>query len=190
MPADHFDLVTRWRLDAPAEKVWQVLSDAERWPEWWPCVEAVEKIDPGGTNGENSLWAYTWKTMLPYRLRLEFRMTRIAAPVLLEADVRGDVAGRGLCRIYRQEHRTVVQYEWNVRLCRSWMKRLAPLARPVFLWNHRMVMRQGEASLAARLASDGGTLSPDPPARHGGAVTAGACSAPPRHSIQESRPPR
>jgi uncharacterized protein YndB with AHSA1/START domain len=160
MPADRFELVTRWRLDAPAEDVWRILSDAERWPEWWPCVESVEKIHPGGTDGENSLWAYTWKTMLPYKLRLEFRMTRIAAPVLLEADVRGDVAGRGLCRIYRQEHRTVVRYEWNVRLCRSWMKWLAPLARPVFLWNHRMVMRQGEACLAARLARDGANRRP------------------------------
>jgi hypothetical protein len=152
MPANHFALVSIWHFDAPVEQVWQVLSDAERWPDWWPFVEAVEKIDPGEPSGQYSVWRHTWKTMLPYKLRFELCVTRIEAPVLLEADVRGDVAGRGICRIYQNDRHTVVRYEWNVRTCRHWMKWLAPIARPIFLWNHHMVMQRGEAQLAIRLA--------------------------------------
>lgn len=156
LPADHFQLVSFWHLDAPVEQVWRVLSDAERWPDWWPCVEAVEQIDPGEPTGEHSVWRYTWKTMLPYKLRFELCVTRIEAPLLLEADVAGDVAGRGVCRLSRKDRRTIVRYEWNVRACRSWMKWLAPLARPVFMWNHRMVMKQGGANLAVWLAQTEG----------------------------------
>ena len=42
-------------------------------------------------------------------------------------------------------------YEWNVRTARAWMNRLAPVARPVFAWNHDVVMRQGADGLARLL---------------------------------------
>jgi hypothetical protein len=32
---------------APFAKVWAVLVDVERWPEWTPTVSKVERLDPG-----------------------------------------------------------------------------------------------------------------------------------------------
>lgn len=157
--ADYFELVSQWQLDAPPEDVWRVLSDAEHWPDWWPCVEAVETVEPGEPGGERSRWRYTWKTMLRYKLRFDLYVTCIEAPLLLAADVTGDLSGRGVCRIARRDSRTLVRYEWTVQVRRPWMKWLAPIARPVFVWNHRMVMRQGEAHLAARLGQYQGVPS-------------------------------
>ena len=32
---------------APPEKVWEVLVDVERWPEWTPTVTRAERLEPG-----------------------------------------------------------------------------------------------------------------------------------------------
>lgn len=31
---------------APADRLWAVMSDVRRWPEWLPTVDAVEALDP------------------------------------------------------------------------------------------------------------------------------------------------
>jgi len=31
-------------IDAPVEKVWEVMTDPKHWPEWFPGVESVSKV--------------------------------------------------------------------------------------------------------------------------------------------------
>ena len=34
-------------IDASAERVWEVMADVTRWPEWTPTVSAVRRLDDG-----------------------------------------------------------------------------------------------------------------------------------------------
>ena len=38
---------TRIDVEAPAERVWEVLREVERWPEWAPTVTSVRRLDDG-----------------------------------------------------------------------------------------------------------------------------------------------
>jgi hypothetical protein len=49
------------------------------------------------------------------------------------------------------ESSTRVRYTWTVNLGQPWMRRLRPLAAPIFRWNHNAVMRAGAVGLARHL---------------------------------------
>ncbi|BGE85502.1 MULTISPECIES: hypothetical protein [Methylosinus] len=49
---------------------------------------------------------------------------------------------------------TVARYDWRVNVSKSWMSALAPILKPVFAWNHGVVMRRGETGLVWMIAGD------------------------------------
>jgi uncharacterized protein YndB with AHSA1/START domain len=146
-----YRFLTAWCLAAPREDVFAVLHDSERWPEWWRGVERVVKLEPGDEEGRGSLGRYTWRSVLPYRLDFDMRITRVDRPHRMEGEAVGELSGTGRWRLYEDAGTTAVLYEWDVETTRAWMNALAPLARPVFRWNHDWVMRQGGEGLARRL---------------------------------------
>ena len=69
----------------------------------------------------------------------------------MEGYAAGDLDGVGLWRLFEQDGVTAVLYDWDVTSTKRWMNTLAPLARPVFDYNHDVVMRWGGEGLARRL---------------------------------------
>jgi hypothetical protein len=63
----------------------------------------------------------------------------------------GELTGTGHWRLYEQAGVTAVTYEWNVSTSKRWMNALAPVARPLFQYNHNVVMRWGGEGLARHL---------------------------------------
>jgi hypothetical protein len=149
-----YAFLTAWRVSAARAEVFEVLHESERWPEWWRGVERVVKLEDGDSEGRGSLGHYTWRSVLPYRLEFEMRITRVERPHLMEGEAVGELAGTGSWRLYEDEGATAVLFEWRVRTTRRWMNALAPLAGPVFKWNHDWVMRQGGRGLARRLGAE------------------------------------
>ena len=149
-----YRFLTAWSLAARREDVFAVLHDSERWPEWWRGVERVVKLEEGDDEGRGSLGRYTWRSVLPYRLEFDMRITRVERPHRMEGEAVGELTGAGRWRLYEDGGATAVLFEWDVETTRGWMNALAPVARPVFRWNHDWVMRQGGAGLARRLGAE------------------------------------
>jgi hypothetical protein len=147
-----YSFVTRWRLESPLEKVWERIYRSERWPEWWKGVERVQEIRPAtGPHSVGTVRRFTWKSVLPYRLTFDMTVTRVEPLSRIESAAAGELEGTGLWTFSREGPAALVRYDWNVRTTRPWMNALAPVARPLFRWNHDVVMGWGFQGLRKRL---------------------------------------
>ena len=146
-----YAFLTAWRIAAPREEVFEVIHASERWPEWWDGVEEVVKLEDGDPEGRGSLGRYRWRSALRYRLEFEMRITGVERPERMDGEAVGELSGTGRWRLFDDEGTTLVLFDWQVRTTRSWMNALAPVARPVFRWNHDRLMRAGGYGLARRL---------------------------------------
>jgi hypothetical protein len=149
----NYYFVTIWRVKAPIESVWNEIYHSQGWPTWWKGVESVVEIRKGDERGVGSIHRYTWKSKLPYRLSFDMETIRIEPPQLLEGIAIGELQGRGLWRLSRDGGETVVRYDWNVETTKRWMNLLSPIARPLFEWNHNVVLGWGAAGLEKRLGA-------------------------------------
>jgi uncharacterized protein YndB with AHSA1/START domain len=147
-----YSFLTTRVLDAPRDDVWQAIYEIERWPEWWRGVRSVEQIEHGDEAGIGALYRHEWRSVVPYPVRFETRITQIEPPFLIAADADGELAGTGRWRLFDGRD-TAVTYEWNVRTTRRWMNLVAPVAGPIFRWNHNVVMHQGGQGLADLLGA-------------------------------------
>ena len=116
-------------------------------------MEKVVEVHKGNEGGVGSIHRYTWKSKLPYRLSFDMKTVRIEPPRLLEGIAFGELQGRGLWQLSTQANETIVRYDWNVVTTKSWMNLLAPIARPLFEWNHNVVMNWGAEGLEKRLGA-------------------------------------
>jgi uncharacterized protein YndB with AHSA1/START domain len=147
-----YSFLTTWLLESPREPVWEAIYDQARWPEWWRGVEVAEEVSPGdGDDGVGTVARMVWRSLLPYRVEFEVTTTRVERPHLLAGDAVGGLTGVGRWRLYEQEGVTAVLYEWNVATTKTWMNMLAPVARPIFEWNHDWVMARGAEGIAGLL---------------------------------------
>ena len=147
-----YEFLTTWCVDTPIEAVFEVLRDSAGYPRWWKGVQSVEVVEQGGDDGVGELARYTWRSVLPYSLGFEARVSRVEPPYLIEAQASGELEGVGTWRLYEGQG-TAVVYDWRVKTTKLWMNLFGPLARPAFAWNHDIVMRQGGYGLAAELGA-------------------------------------
>jgi hypothetical protein len=119
---------------------------------WWKSAKAM--------NAASAVFiATSWKSKLPYSLSFDMKTVRIEPPVLLEGIATGELQGHGLWQLSTSGSETagetagetIVRYDWKVETTKWWMNLLAPIARPLFEWNHNVVMSWGAKGLSERL---------------------------------------
>ncbi len=148
-----YSFVTTWKLRCPLENAWDIIYKQEEWPNWWKGVQQVTVLEPG-INDIGKKIAYTWKSALPYTLSFYMISRHIDTHHLLEGTAHGDLEGIGLWNFSEDKGITTIECSWDVNTNKKWMNMLAPLLRPLFKWNHRVVMRWGAKGLAKKLNAE------------------------------------
>lgn len=145
-----YSFTTLWKLNEPIQKVWDEIYDPASWPEWWDYVDSAKEIKKGDDHGIGSIWTYTWKTRLFYKFTFSVETTVVEPPYRLEGSARGDLEGTGIWTLSEKKDYTRVIYKWKVITTKPWMNYLAPVAYPLFNWNHDAVMDNGLEGLKKR----------------------------------------
>lgn len=149
--AAQFELVSQWHLAAPIDAVWEAIKATERWPSWWRYVQRVDELKAGDADGVGAVRHIAWSSRLPYGVAFEVEVVESRRPRLLSARARGQLEGLGTWELTPDGDTTRVRYTWCVDLGSRWMRVVAPVAAPVFRWNHNGVMRAGAQGLARHL---------------------------------------
>lgn len=142
----HYRFQNVWRLPHDARRVYETLADGERYPEWWPQVrEAVRIDDDRGT--------VVCQSVLPYKLHMvATRLISDPDELHLRAALDGDLVGWAEWRIRPGSSGCVAEFSQQVDTT-GFIRRVTPVARPIFSWNHAVMMRGGERGLRRLLGS-------------------------------------
>jgi hypothetical protein len=146
-----YRFLTTWLLETSRDAAWEVLQEPLSWPEWWRGVVRVSELDGGDGRRVGSRYRIAWRSRIPYELEFDFIVRRVDEPCCMVGEATGELEGAGTWRLFEQQGVTAVVYDWQVRTTRRWMNLLAPVGRPVFEYNHDVVMRWGGEGLARRL---------------------------------------
>jgi uncharacterized protein YndB with AHSA1/START domain len=141
-----FRFVHEFDVSASPERVRDALLDLEHYPEWWPQVRAVARIDDDTAR-------VLCRSVLPYTLDLTLHAVR-RDPTLLEVEISGDLAGWSRFELApRGPGSTHVVYTQGVVVTHHALAVASFLARPVLRWNHARMMAGCDAGLQARTAT-------------------------------------
>lgn len=153
--AARYRFLTEFELSSSPSAVEEALRDVTGWPTWWRWARRIDLLTPehGVVGARYRNWI---STPLLYGFVYDTEIVEVGND-LIRLDVSGDLAGSGLFR-----HRSTpdggsfLSFEWSVETRKRWMNVLAPLARPVFTWNHHLLMSDFGDGLGR--ASDGDLL--------------------------------
>jgi uncharacterized protein YndB with AHSA1/START domain/mannose-6-phosphate isomerase-like protein (cupin superfamily) len=138
--------VDEWDADAPIEAVFDTLADGRTYPEWWtPVYVDVEADGPAHVGGVSR---QHFKGRLPYHLRTTSTIVALDRPHRLEADVEGDLRGKGVWTLTPlASGGTHVRFDWRVYADRPLLRVLTPVLRPAFRWNHAWAIARARTGL-------------------------------------------
>ncbi len=139
-----------WWVDAPPPAVYGVLERGEDYPNWWPQVREATVTGP-------ETGRCRFRSVLPFELIVEVRSARREpAAGVLQAALTGDLEGWVRWTVSAERGGSRVRYEQDTLLCRSLLRRLSWVARPVLRANHALMMRAARTGLRAAARSSAG----------------------------------
>lgn len=150
---EKYSFVTNWGLKASQQDVWDAIYNSLEWPQWWRGVHSVFEVQKNDANGINGIRIYIWIFFLPYKLKFSMQLTEKEQLKKLKGVAFGELEGTGEWTFIQHDGIVHVQYNWNIITTKKWMNTFAFLLKPVFKFNHNVVMHWGGKGLAKKLGT-------------------------------------
>jgi carbon monoxide dehydrogenase subunit G len=145
MSNNEYNFVTKWKVNASAEEVFDILIDPEALVDWWPSVyQDVKKLN-------ERTFSMKAKSFLPYNLNWEMTAVDGEFPSRIEVSAKGDLYGTGIWKLSQDGEFTNITFEWKVKGEKPFIKKWGFLLKPIFVLNHNWAMSKGLESLEIEL---------------------------------------
>lgn len=152
MSWNEYTFVDRWQAPGTLEEVTDVLRDAESFARWCPSVYlSVHLVEPGDDSGLGARADIVTRGRLPYTIRWQNRVTAVRHPYGYSFEATGQFEGRGQWILEPRDYGAEATLVWQVRPHIPVVEQTRFLLKPLFGWNHRWAMREGERGLANEL---------------------------------------
>lgn len=138
--AAQYHFLSRYSFEGDPGRVWDAIASVESWPRWWSWLQKVDVVRAGGDGGLGAVYRFTVRAPAGYGFVYETE--NVGAEPLHHIDVvsSGDIVGRGRLVLEATSVTVDVWFAWLVETPKRWMTVLAPIARPMFTWNHDRMM--------------------------------------------------
>ncbi|HET7265033.1 MAG TPA: SRPBCC family protein [bacterium] len=147
-----------WRVAASIDRAWTAIRDLEAYPRWWREFVEVKRLND--LDGVGSQVAVHAKAALPYHMYFNLEAIVEERPRLAIVRVRGDLNGEMRWRLEPDPEfvaaggaGTHLIFDESVRTGKPLLNVLAPLFKPLFAWNHKVMMANGERGLRRYLGA-------------------------------------
>ena len=149
--ATDYNFLTVWKFNAPLEKVYNVIHDADNYHIWWKGQSKVETITKGDELGVGAVKKFRTRSFLPYSLIYIGTVHEVEPLKKVVGTTTGELEGKGTWIFESENGIAVVKYYWVVKTNTFFMNLFAPVMKPLFAWNHDVVMKWGGEGLAKYL---------------------------------------
>jgi uncharacterized protein YndB with AHSA1/START domain len=143
--AREYVFIDEWDIDAPQQAIFEALADARTYPVWWQPTYREVKAD--GPPAVGCISHHKFRARLPYTLSTTSTIVRLEPPREIEAEVDGDLSGRGIWTLTPTDGKVHVRFDWRVNADRPLLRILTPVLRPLFRWNHNIAIERAMAGL-------------------------------------------
>lgn len=152
-----YRFLTEFELSSSPAAIETTLRDVDNWSTWWSWARRIESLTSEhgvvGARYRNRI-----STPLLYGFTYDTELVEVTDD-LIRLNVSGDLEGTGLFHFRATASGgSFLSFDWSVDTRKRWMNLLAPVARPVFIWNHHRLMADfgeglGQASAGELLAT-------------------------------------
>ena len=143
-PAYRF--VDRWVIQAPIERVYDVLGDPLGYESWWTdfVIRASGDSGPPAPGKQNELLV---KAYLPYKVNFGLEVLEAERPTRILSRLSKDFDGSGEWTLVQTGDVTEATLDWRPSVNHALIKHLTPVLRPLFRSNHNWAMKHGERQI-------------------------------------------